>query len=56
MYTNAKPFFLGLIVGDAAAAGFWLAMGIVPERDESAVSLGEHHAGLKLPNENAPAV
>ena len=29
MYTNAKPFFIGLIVGESAAAGFWLAMGIV---------------------------
>jgi hypothetical protein len=29
MYTAAKPFFLGLIVGESAAAGFWLAMGIV---------------------------
>jgi hypothetical protein len=29
MYTNAKPFFLGLIVGESAAAGFWLAMGIL---------------------------
>jgi hypothetical protein len=24
----AKPLFLGLIVGEAAAAGFWLLMGI----------------------------
>jgi hypothetical protein len=29
MYTAAKPFFLGLIVGESAAAGFWLMMGIV---------------------------
>jgi hypothetical protein len=29
MYTAAKPFFLGLIVGESAAAGFWLLMGIV---------------------------
>jgi hypothetical protein len=29
MYTNAKPFFLGLIVGESAAAGFWLMMGIL---------------------------
>ncbi len=29
MYTAAKPFFLGLIVGESAAAGFWLAMGIL---------------------------
>ena len=29
MYTSAKPFFLGLIVGESAAAGFWLAMGIL---------------------------
>lgn len=28
MYLNAKPFFLGLIVGESAAAGFWLMMGI----------------------------
>jgi hypothetical protein len=29
MYSGAKPFFLGLIVGESAAAGFWLAMGIL---------------------------
>jgi hypothetical protein len=29
MYTAAKPFFLGLIVGESAAAGFWLMVGIV---------------------------
>jgi hypothetical protein len=29
MYTAAKPFFIGLIVGESAAAGFWLAMGIL---------------------------
>jgi hypothetical protein len=29
MYTAAKPFFLGLIVGESAAAGFWLAVGIL---------------------------
>jgi hypothetical protein len=28
-YANAKPFFIGLIVGESAAAGFWLASGIV---------------------------
>lgn len=28
-YVAAKPFFLGLIVGESAAAGFWLLMGIV---------------------------
>ncbi len=28
MYTNAKPFFLGLIVGESVAAGFWLVLGI----------------------------
>jgi hypothetical protein len=28
-YVNAKPFFLGLIVGESAAAGFWLITGIV---------------------------
>ena len=28
MYTAAKPFFLGLIVGESMAAGFWLLMGI----------------------------
>jgi hypothetical protein len=27
-YVEAKPFFLGLIVGESAAAGFWLLMGI----------------------------
>lgn len=29
LYVNAKPFFLGLIVGESLAAGFWLTMGIV---------------------------
>ncbi len=29
LYTSAKPFFLGLIVGESAAAGFWLIVGIV---------------------------
>ena len=29
LYTAGKPFFLGLIVGESAAAGFWLAVGIV---------------------------
>jgi hypothetical protein len=29
MYTAAKPFFLGLIVGESAAAGFWLMVGLV---------------------------
>ncbi|MGH7213921.1 MAG: DUF6785 family protein [Tepidisphaeraceae bacterium] len=29
MYVGAKPFFLGLIVGESMAAGFWLVMGIV---------------------------
>jgi hypothetical protein len=29
LYTHAKPFFLGLIVGESMAAGFWLVMGIV---------------------------
>ena len=29
LYTNAKPFFLGLIVGESAAAAFWLVLGIV---------------------------
>ena len=29
LYSAAKPFFLGLIVGESAAAGFWLLMGIV---------------------------
>jgi hypothetical protein len=28
LYTAAKPFFLGLIVGESAAAGFWMLMGI----------------------------
>jgi hypothetical protein len=29
LYTSAKPFFLGLIVGESAAAGLWLVVGIV---------------------------
>lgn len=29
LYTAAKPFFIGLIVGESIAAGFWLIMGIV---------------------------
>lgn len=29
LYMRAKPFFLGLIVGESAAAGFWLLMGIL---------------------------
>jgi hypothetical protein len=29
LYTDAKPFFLGLIVGESMAAGFWLVVGIV---------------------------
>ncbi len=29
MYSNAKPFFLGLIVGESLAAGFWLTLGII---------------------------
>ena len=28
LYAGAKPFFLGLIVGEATAAGFWLLLGI----------------------------
>lgn len=28
-YTNAKPFFFGLIVGESMAAGFWLILGVV---------------------------
>jgi hypothetical protein len=28
LYTDAKPFFLGLIVGESAAAAFWLVLGI----------------------------
>ena len=28
-YLAARPFFLGLIVGESAAAGFWLVTGIV---------------------------
>jgi hypothetical protein len=28
LYTAAKPFFIGLIVGESAAAGFWLVMSI----------------------------
>ncbi len=28
-YAAAKPFFIGLIVGESAAAGFWLVSGIV---------------------------
>jgi len=29
MFVRAKPLFLGLIVGESAAAGFWLTMGIL---------------------------
>jgi hypothetical protein len=29
LYVDAKPFFLGVIVGESAAAGFWLVVGIV---------------------------
>ncbi len=29
LYTDAKPLFLGLIVGESMAAGFWLVVGIV---------------------------
>ena len=29
LYVAAKPFFLGLIVGESAAAGFWLLCGII---------------------------
>lgn len=29
LYTSGKPCFLGLIVGESAAAGFWLVVGIV---------------------------
>jgi hypothetical protein len=28
MYVEAKPFFLGLIVGESMAAGFWLIVTI----------------------------
>jgi hypothetical protein len=28
LYTDAKPFFIGLIVGESMAAGFWLMLGI----------------------------
>ncbi|HLL90792.1 MAG TPA: DUF6785 family protein, partial [Tepidisphaeraceae bacterium] len=28
LYLNAKPFFIGLIVGESVAAGFWLVMSI----------------------------
>jgi hypothetical protein len=28
-YTDAKPFFIGLIVGESMAAGGWLVVGIV---------------------------
>jgi hypothetical protein len=28
-YTAAKPFFVGLIVGESLAAAFWLVVGIV---------------------------
>jgi hypothetical protein len=28
-YQNAKPFFLGLIVGDSVAAGFWLVLDVI---------------------------
>jgi hypothetical protein len=29
LYTDAKPFFIGLIVAESMAAGFWLAVSIV---------------------------
>jgi hypothetical protein len=29
MYSRARPFFIGLIVGESAAAGFWLVVGII---------------------------
>jgi hypothetical protein len=29
VYTAAKPFFLGLIVGESAAAGLWLVVGMI---------------------------
>lgn len=29
LYASARPFFLGLIVGESLAAGFWLLVGIV---------------------------
>ncbi|HEY7089564.1 MAG TPA: DUF6785 family protein [Tepidisphaeraceae bacterium] len=29
LYTEAKPVFIGLIVGESIAAGFWLVVGIV---------------------------
>jgi hypothetical protein len=29
LYTDGKPFFLGLIVGESAAAGFWLIVGLM---------------------------
>jgi hypothetical protein len=28
-FLASRPFFLGLIVGESLAAGFWLVMGIV---------------------------
>jgi hypothetical protein len=28
-YSSAKPFFVGLIVGESMAAAFWLVVGIV---------------------------
>lgn len=28
-YTNAKPFFVGMIVGETAAAGVWVGVGVV---------------------------
>ncbi len=29
LFVRAKPFFLGLIVGESLAAGFWMVMGII---------------------------
>ena len=29
MYTDAKPAMIGIIVGEAVAASFWLVMGII---------------------------
>jgi hypothetical protein len=28
-YTACKPFFIGLIIGESVAAGFWLIVGII---------------------------
>ena len=49
MYVNAKPVFLGLIVGESMAAGFWLVMGDPPQQPRHPLPAGEYHAGMTGP-------